>query len=242
MAENIGGKKTNEKKEETVKKAAPAKKIVAKKETVGSAKKPAVAKKAAEGKKFAKSSKVAVAEKKDSTKAKKSSDLKFEGKSSSVKNVKKEQKDKSKNVDWNKTSFLKHGEVNRRWFILDASGKSLGRVAALAASMLRGKHKVNFTPNVDCGDSIIIVNCKDAVLTGKKLQQKVRYHHSGWMGGLKAAKYDVLMKKCPQKAMSWAVNGMLPHNKLGARMARHLHVYKDANHGHEAQKPEVFDF
>ena len=145
-------------------------------------------------------------------------------------------------VNMNKTTFLKPAQVRRKWLILDASGKSLGRVAALAASMLRGKHRVDFTPNVDCGDSIIIINCRDAVLTGRKLEQKVRYHHSGWMGGLKELKYSVIMKKCPQKAMMWAVQGMLPHNSLGARMARRLRTYAGEDHGHEAQKPQLYKF
>lgn len=146
------------------------------------------------------------------------------------------------NINKNKTTFLKPAEVRRRWLVLDASGKPLGRVAALAASMLRGKHRVDFTPNVDCGDSIIIINCRDVVLTGRKLEQKVRYRHSGWMGGLKELKYSVIMKKCPQKAMMWAVQGMLPHNSLGARMARRLRTYAGEDHGHEAQKPQLYKF
>lgn len=146
------------------------------------------------------------------------------------------------NINKNKTTFLKPAQVKRRWFVLDASGKSLGRVAALAASMLRGKHRVDFTPNVDCGDSIIIINCRDVVLTGRKLEQKVRYHHSGWMGGLKGLKYSVIMKKCPQKAMMWAVQGMLPHNSLGAKMAKRLRAYAGEEHGHEAQSPQLYKF
>ena len=142
----------------------------------------------------------------------------------------------------NVTTFLKQKDVVRKWFILDAAGKSLGRVAAFAASILRGKHRVDFTPNVDCGDCIIVVNCKDAVLTGRKLEQKVKYHHSGWIGGLKQTKYNDLMKNKPQKAMEWAIKGMLPHNKLGAKMAKHLKVYRDEKHEHEAQKPELLEF
>ena len=144
--------------------------------------------------------------------------------------------------DRNKTTFVKPQEVVKNWIILDAAGKPLGRVAALAASMLRGKHKVDFTPNVDCGDSVIIINCKDVVLTGKKLEQKVRYHHSGWIGGIKETRYVELMKKNPQKAMTFAVVGMLPHNSLGRKMAKHLRTYKDDKHGHEAQKPTEFRF
>lgn len=161
--------------------------------------------------------------------------------SSDVKDAKKDNKEK-KWKDVNRTTFLKPAEVVKKWIILDAAGKPLGRVAALAASMLRGKHKVDFTPNVDCGDSVIIINCKDVVLTGKKLEQKVRYHHSGWIGGIKETKYSELMKKNPQKAMTMAVVGMLPHNSLGAKMAKHLRTYSDEKHGQEAQKPEKFEF
>ena len=138
--------------------------------------------------------------------------------SADLKDVKKYDRDK-KWKDVNRTTFLKPSDVVKKWVILDAAGKSLGRVAALAASMLRGKHKVDFTPNVDCGDSVIIINCKDVVLTGKKLEQKVRYRHSGWIGGIKEIRYSELMKKNPQKAMTMAVVGMLPHNSLGAKMA-----------------------
>lgn len=115
-------------------------------------------------------------------------------------------------------------------------------MAAKAASLLRGKHKVDFTPNVDCGDNVIIINCKDMILTGKKLEQKVRYRHSGWIGGLKTIKYSELMKKNPQMAMELAVKGMLPHNSLGAKMAKHLKTYKDAEHKQQAQTPELVEF
>ena len=148
----------------------------------------------------------------------------------------------AKKVDRNKTEFLKTQNVKRNWLILDASGKSLGRVAALAASLLRGKHKVDFTPNVDCGDGVIIINCKDTVLTGKKLYQKVRYTHSGWIGGLREIKYSVLMKTKPQEAMAMAVRGMLPHNSLGRKMAKHLRTYKDGRHENEAQNPQIYEF
>lgn len=148
----------------------------------------------------------------------------------------------AKKVDRNKTEFLKSQNVKRNWLILDASGKSLGRVAALAASLLRGKHKVDFTPNVDCGDGVIIINCKDTVLTGKKLYQKVRYRHSGWIGGLREIKYSVLMKTKPQEAMAIAVRGMLPHNSLGRKMAKHLRTYKDDRHENDAQNPQIYEF
>lgn len=147
-----------------------------------------------------------------------------------------------KELEYMKTFMAKPAEVERKWFILNAEGRSLGRVAALAASMLRGKHKASFTPHVDCGDNIIIINCEKAVLTGKKLQQKIAYRHTGWMGGIRETKYSDLMKKNPQKAMTMAVEGMLPHNSLGANMARRLRTYFGSEHGHEAQKPEVFEF
>ena len=145
-------------------------------------------------------------------------------------------------INKNKTFFLKHQNVSKKWLVLDAKGKALGRVAAKAASLLRGKHKVDFTPNVDCGDNVIIINCKDMVLTGKKLEQKVRYRHSGWIGGLKTIKYSELMKNKPQKAMELAVKGMLPHNSLGAKMAKHLKTYKDSEHKQQAQTPELVEF
>ena len=126
------------------------------------------------------------------------------------------------------TTMAKPETVERKWFVIDAAGKPLGRVAAKAASMLRGKHKVIFTPHVDCGDHIIIINCKDAVLTGKKLGQKVHYWHTGWIGGI--------------KAMTLAVEGMLPHNSLGRKMAKRLRAYATEKHDHIAQKPEVCDF
>ncbi len=213
---------TAEKKETTAKKTATSvKKETAAKKTATAAKKETVAEK------------VETTAKKE-TAAKKTAEV--------AKKAAKPTKKENEKVNLSKTTFVKAGKTSKKWIILDAAGKPLGRVAALAASMLRGKHKVDFTPNVDCGDSVIIINCKDVVLTGKKLEQKVRYHHSGWIGGIKETKYSELMKKEPQKAMTMAVEGMLPHNSLGAKMARHLRTYKDENHGHEAQKPEVFEF
>ncbi len=230
-------KKSTTKKETTAKKEAGVKKTTTtKKETT--AKKEAGVKKTATTKKEITAKKEAGVKKTATTKkeitAKKVDEVVKKG----TIPVKKE----NEKVNLSKTTFVKAGNISKKWIILDAAGKPLGRVAALAASMLRGKHKVDFTPNVDCGDSVIIINCKDVVLTGKKLEQKVRYRHSGWIGGIKEIKYSELMKKEPQKAMTMAVEGMLPHNSLGAKMARHLRTYKDENHGHEAQKPEVFEF
>ncbi|HOB36693.1 MAG: 50S ribosomal protein L13 [Clostridiales bacterium] len=139
------------------------------------------------------------------------------------------------------TYMAKAGEVSRKWYILDAAGKPLGRVAAKAAVLLRGKHKPEYTPHVDCGDHVIIINCGKAVLTGNKLNQKVRYRHSGWMGGLKAIKYSTLMATRPEKAMQLAVNGMLPNNTIGRAARTRLRVYAGPEHLHDAQKPEKIE-
>ncbi|MBQ5312003.1 MAG: 50S ribosomal protein L13 [Oscillospiraceae bacterium] len=135
----------------------------------------------------------------------------------------------------------KPAEITRKWYVLDASGKSLGRVAAEAATLLRGKHKPTFAPHVDCGDHVIIINCAEAVLTGKKLDQKSYIWHTGWIGGLKEIKYSELMKKNPEKAMQIAVNGMLPNNSLGRSALTRLRVYAGAEHNHAAQKPENYE-
>ena len=139
------------------------------------------------------------------------------------------------------TTLAKPAEVNRTWYILDAEGKPLGRVAAKAAHILRGKHKPTYTPNVDCGDHVIIINCSKAILTGRKLEQKKFYWHTGWIGGLKEIKYKDLMATAPERAMTIAVNGMLPNNTLGRKAMTRLRVYKDANHKHEAQKPVAYE-
>ena len=139
------------------------------------------------------------------------------------------------------TYMAKASEVSRKWYVIDAAGKPLGRVAAQAAHLLRGKHKPTFTPHVDCGDHVIIINCKDAVLTGNKLQQKSYQWHTGWIGGLKTIKYDALMKTHPEKAMSLAVEGMLPHNTQCRNAARRLRVYAGAEHTHAAQSPETYE-
>jgi large subunit ribosomal protein L13 len=133
-------------------------------------------------------------------------------------------------------------EVSRSWYILDAEGKSLGRVAAKAAHILRGKHKPTFVPHVDCGDHVIIINCDKAVLTGKKLEQKKYYWHTGWIGGLKSESYKDLMANKADKAMKIAVNGMLPNTTLGRAALTRLRVYKGAEHKQAAQKPEVCEF
>ncbi|MBO5397460.1 MAG: 50S ribosomal protein L13 [Clostridia bacterium] len=141
----------------------------------------------------------------------------------------------------NTTYSPKKAEIERKWYILDATDKSLGRVATEAAKLLRGKHKPTFSTNVDTGDFVIIVNCKDAVLTGHKLDQKVYRHHSGYIGGMKETSARVMMEKTPEKAMMLAVKGMLPHNRLGRQMIKKLRVYAGSEHENAAQKPEVWE-
>ncbi|MEG0229678.1 MAG: 50S ribosomal protein L13 [Oscillospiraceae bacterium] len=138
------------------------------------------------------------------------------------------------------TYMPKANEITRKWYVIDAAGIPMGRVAAQAATLLRGKHKVTFAPHADCGDHVIIINCEKAVLTGNKLTQKYHRWHTGWIGHLKEVRYDTLMKTKPEKAMELAVTGMLPKNSLGANCARRLRVYKDATYEQVAQKPEVW--
>ena len=139
------------------------------------------------------------------------------------------------------TTMAKKENVQRKWYVLDAAGKPLGRTAVTAAKLLRGKHKVDFTPNVDCGDFVIIVNVDKAVLTGKKLDQKMYYHHTGYVGGLKSVKYRTLMATKPEMAVELAVKGMLPKNKIGAASLGRLKVYRGAEHEQQAQKPVVLE-
>ncbi|MBQ9412439.1 MAG: 50S ribosomal protein L13 [Oscillospiraceae bacterium] len=139
------------------------------------------------------------------------------------------------------TTMATKETIERKWYILDAAGKPLGKTAALAADLLRGKLKPIYTPHVDCGDFVIILNAEQAVLTGKKLEQKYYRRHSGWIGGLKEVKYKDLMAKRPELAMNLAVKGMLQKNKLGADQLTRLRVYRGAEHKHAAQKPEVWD-
>lgn len=139
------------------------------------------------------------------------------------------------------TYMPKQQEVNRKWYVLDAKGKPLGRVAAKAATLLRGKHKPTFAPHVDCGDHVIIINCKDAILTGKKLTQKYYYHHTGYIGHLKEVRYDKLMAEKPERAMTLAVKGMIPDTTIGRKALTRLRVFAGSEHIHEAQKPEALD-
>jgi len=140
------------------------------------------------------------------------------------------------------TYMPKAEEIKRKWYILDAAGKPLGRVAAQAATLLRGKHKPIFAPHCDCGDHVIVINCADAVLTGNKAENKYYRHHTGWIGHLKEVKYGKLMEEKPEKAMTLAVNGMLPNTTLGRKALTRLRVYRDANHKNAAQTPEEFKF
>ena len=137
--------------------------------------------------------------------------------------------------------MAKAGTTERKWYVLDAAGKPLGRTAATAAMLLRGKHKTDFTPHVDGGDFVIIINAEKAVLTGKKLEQKYYRHHTGWVGGLKEVQYRTLMAEKPELAMQLAVKGMLPKNSIGRQSATRLKIFKGAEHNHAAQKPEVWD-
>ena len=139
------------------------------------------------------------------------------------------------------TYMAKANEIEKKWYIIDAAGKPLGRVAAKAAEILRGKHRPEFTPNVNCGEYVIIINAKDAVLTGKKLDQKRWYRHTGYIGHLKEVSYKTLMETRPEKAMELAVAGMIPHNTLGRKALKKLRVYRDADHKHEAQTPVVWE-
>ena len=140
------------------------------------------------------------------------------------------------------TFMQKKEAVVRKWYVIDAAGKPMGRTAVVAADLLRGKNAPEFTPNVDCGNFVIIINADKAVLTGKKLEQKYFYRHSGYIGGLKSIQYKKLMAEKPEFAMEAAVKGMLPHNSLGRTAATRLKVYSGEAHKHEAQKPETYEF
>ncbi len=139
------------------------------------------------------------------------------------------------------TFMANANNIERRWFVIDAEGKPLGKTAVAAANILRGKHRPEFTPHADCGEYVIIINASKAVLTGKKLEQKYYRHHSGYIGGLKEVQYKTLMANRPEMAMELAVKGMLPHNSLGAKAFTRLHVYAGDKHEQAAQKPIVLD-
>ena len=139
------------------------------------------------------------------------------------------------------TFMQKKENVVRKWYVLDAAGKPMGRVAAVAATLRRGNNEPEFTPHVDCGNFVIIINAEKAVLTGNKLEDKYYYRHSGYIGGLKAVQYKTLMATKPELAMELAVKGMVPHNTLGAAAMTRLKVYAGAAHKHEAQKPQAYE-
>ncbi|MCL2035625.1 MAG: 50S ribosomal protein L13 [Oscillospiraceae bacterium] len=138
------------------------------------------------------------------------------------------------------TTMPKPGEISRKWYILDAADKPIGRTAVKAAEILRGKHKPTFTPHIDCGDHVIILNAEKAVLTGNKLIQKFARHHTGFVGGLKEVRYDKLMAQKPEKAMMLAVRGMLPDTTVGRKALTRCRIYRGAEHKNQAQKPEAW--
>lgn len=141
-----------------------------------------------------------------------------------------------------KTFVAKPHEVERKWYVVDAKGKTLGRLATQLATILRGKHKPIYTPHVDTGDFVIVVNADKVNLTGKKLRDKIYYHHSLYPGGLKSIRAGELRAKNPERMIRLAVWGMLPHNRLGRKLIKKLKVYAGPEHPHAAQQPEVLDF
>ena len=140
------------------------------------------------------------------------------------------------------TYMPKAGDITRSWYVIDAAGKPMGKVAVEAAKLLRGKHKPTFAPHADCGDHVIIINAEKAILTGNKLDQKMYYHHSGYIGHLREVKYSTLMKTRPDFAMTLAVKGMLPDTVIGRKALTRLRGVKGAEHPHAAQKPAVWEF
>jgi large subunit ribosomal protein L13 len=137
-----------------------------------------------------------------------------------------------------KTFMLRKEDVEHKWYVIDAEGKTLGKVAALAASVLRGKNKPTYTPHVACGDNVIIINAEKVKLTGNKLEDKIYYNHSGYPGGLRERNAKTMVEKYPVEMVERAVKGMLPKNRLGREIYRQLFVYAGSEHKHEAQKPE----
>lgn len=140
-----------------------------------------------------------------------------------------------------KSYVAKPLEIERKWYVIDATGKTLGRLSSEIASRLRGKHKPIYTPHVDCGDHIIVINAEKVKVTGNKATQKVYRHHTGYMGGLRERSYKEMMEKHPERIIEKAVKGMLPKNSLGNQMYRKLNVYAGPEHNHAAQKPEVLE-
>ena len=135
------------------------------------------------------------------------------------------------------TFMAKPSEVERKWYVVDATGKSLGRLAVQVADLLRGKNKPTFTPHVDCGDFVIVTNVEKMVLTGKKAEQKFHYHHTGYIGHMKSVRYDELMRTKPEMALQLAVKGMIPDTTIGRKALTRLHAYQGSEHKHQAQPP-----
>ena len=136
------------------------------------------------------------------------------------------------------TFMANKANIERKWYILDAAGKPLGKTAVRAADLLRGKTKPTYTPHADCGDNVIVINAGKATLSGNKMEQKYYRTHSGWIGGMKAIRYDKLMKENPEKAMMLAVKGMIPDTTIGRQALTRCRIYKGSEHNHAAQKPE----
>ena len=141
-----------------------------------------------------------------------------------------------------KTFMASPATITREWYVVDAEGKTLGRLASEIAKVLRGKNKPTFTPHMDCGDNVVVINAEKIAVTGKKLDQKVYYHHSGWVGGMKTATLKEKLAKKPEDVMYLAVKGMLPKGPLGRSMIKKLHIYAGAEHPHAAQQPKVLEF
>ncbi len=139
------------------------------------------------------------------------------------------------------TFMAKQETISRKWYVIDAAGKPLGKTAVAAANILRGKHRPEFTPHADCGEFVIVINAAKAVLTGNKLDKKFYYHHSGYIGGLKAVSYRHLMENKPEFAMTKAIKGMLPHNSIGEKSITRLKVYAGDTHNQQAQQPITID-
>ena len=140
------------------------------------------------------------------------------------------------------STLAKPQEVERKWYVIDAEGRNLGRMASEVASILRGKKKPTFTPHVDCGDYIIVINAEEVAVTGKKRQEKIYKRHTGYPGGLRETTFEQLLNKAPEEIIRHAVKGMMPNGKLGRQMFKKLKVYAGPEHEHQAQKPEVWDF
>lgn len=140
-----------------------------------------------------------------------------------------------------KTYFVKENEIQKNWYVINADGKTLGRLCTHVAMLLRGKTKVTFTPHADMGDNVIIINAEKVRLTGKKALNKTYYRHSGYPGGLKETKFSDMIKDKPERVIQHAVKGMLPHNKLGRAIIKHLKVYRGPEHPHQAQQPELLE-